>query len=170
MAGVKCHNRCSSARQRLHPVQPVRPKPRMPPLSPRVRTVMASAQAPLIAVVEPDPALMRLLEQALSMDGFRILQLTRGEASAAAIEENKANLIVMDTWLENQESGWQLYDELRKGDATSKIPLVICSSDPDEMKARAEVFQGNGLVTVLNKPFDPDVLVDRIRSMLARAG
>ena len=131
---------------------------------------MAAAQTPLIAVIEPDPALMRLLEQALSMDGFRILQLTRGEASAAAIEENKANLIVMDTWLENQESGWQLYDELRKGDRTSHIPLVICSSDPDAMKARSEILKANGMVSILDKPFDPDVLVDRIRSMLDRAG
>lgn len=139
-------------------------------MSPAEEDIMAAAQAPLIAVIDPDPTLLRLLNETLMMDGFRTLLLTAGDGSAGTIAEEKPDLVVMDTWIEDREAGWELYRALRQGNGTSKIPLVICSSDPDEMKARSEILRANGMVSILDKPFDPDILVERIRFMLDQHG
>ena len=75
----------------------------------------------------------------------------------------------MDTWLENREAGCVLFQILRLDPETKQIPIVFCSSDRDEFEKRAARLDEHDLIGTLHKPFDIDVLVARIRQLLASA-
>lgn len=122
---------------------------------------------PLIAVADHDPVLMRLLDQVLVEAGFKTVQLSAGTNACEELKKRRPDLIVLDTWLENREAGWVLIQALRLDKETREIPVLICSSDVDEYEKRAASLETHAHVGVLNKPFDIDVLVRRVRQMLA---
>ncbi len=122
----------------------------------------------LIAVIDPDPGLSKIVDRALTMDGFQTLLLQEMQGALDVILERKPAVVVMDTWLAAQEDGWTLYNALRAKPETAAVPVVICSSDPEQMLTRAEIFRADRRVSILQKPFDPEDLVARIRQMLVR--
>jgi CheY-like chemotaxis protein len=73
---------------------------------------------------------------------------------------------MIDTWLEVQEAGWALVQTLRLDEATRRIPILICSSDPAEVKRRAGQLETTPGVDVLPKPFDPEALLAKVAQMM----
>ena len=123
--------------------------------------------APLIAIANHDPVLVRLLSVVLTTAGFEWMALPASSLAYDEINRRQPDLIILDTWLETREAGWTLFQELRLDEVTREIPVLICSSDLEEYEKRAASLEKHGNVTVLNKPFDIDVLVKRVRQMLA---
>ena len=122
--------------------------------------------APLIAIANHDPVLVRLLSVVLTTAGFEWMALPASSLAYDEINRRQPDLIILDTWLEHREAGWTLFQELRLDEVTRQIPVLICSSDLEEYEKRAASLEKHGNVTVLNKPFDIDVLVKRVRQML----
>ena len=123
--------------------------------------------APLIAIANHDPVLVRLLSVVLTTAGFEWMALPASSLAYDEINRRQPDLIILDTWLETREAGWTLFQELRLDEVTREIPVLICSSDLEEYERRAASLEKHGNVSVLNKPFDIDVLVKRVRQMLA---
>lgn len=59
---------------------------------------------------------------------------------------------------------------LRLDEATRPIPILICSSDPNEVKRRAGHLETMPNVDVLAKPFDPEALLARMAQMMDGRG
>lgn len=124
--------------------------------------------APLIGIVNNDPAHLRLLDSALSSRGYSTLLLSDSSDAYGAIKDAQPDLVMLDTWLETRDAGWDLVEELRLDLRTAKIPLLILSTeDPADFETKAPALAKHQLVEVLPAPFDPDELVDRVRRMLA---
>ena len=126
--------------------------------------------APLIGIANHDPVLIRLLDQVLTEAGFRTVHLLEGTRAYEEIKKHQPALIVLDTWLENREAGWTLFQVLRLDRETRDIPVLICSSDLAEFEKRASSLLEHSHVAVLNKPFDIDVLVAKVCEMLSQTG
>ena len=124
--------------------------------------------APLIGIADHDPVLIRLLDQVLTEAGFETVQLPEGARAYEEIRKHQPDLIVLDTWLESREAGWILFQVLRLDRETRDIPVLICSSDLDEFQKRAASLEEHSHVDVLNKPFDIDALVAKVREMVSR--
>lgn len=122
--------------------------------------------APLIAIANHDPVLVRLLGLVLTDAGFEWMALPADSLAYDEIKKRRPGLIILDTWLETRDAGWTLFQQLRLDEATRELPVLICSSDPEEYERRAASLEKHGNVGVLNKPFDIDVLVKRVRQML----
>jgi CheY-like chemotaxis protein len=120
----------------------------------------------LIGIANHDPVLIRLLSTVLEDAGYRTLHLPQGSAAYEEIKKSQPDLIVLDTWLENREAGWQLFQVLRLDPETKEIPVLICSSDLAEFEKRATALEEHGHVGVLHKPFDIDVLVRSVKRLL----
>lgn len=126
-----------------------------------------AAPAPLIAILNHDPAILKLLQVVLSDNGLRLVFMAEGADAPITIKQTRPDLIVLDTWLEDREAGWQVIDDLRRDKETRHIPILVCSSDHTEFKERiAELEQHSG-IEVLNKPHDIDQLATKIRLMLS---
>jgi len=123
--------------------------------------------APLIGIANHDAVLIRLLDQVLTEAGFDTVQLPEGARAYEEIRKHRPDLIVLDTWLESREAGWILFQVLRLDRETREIPVLICSSDLQEFEKRAGWLENHSYVGVLNKPFDIDVLIAKVREMLS---
>jgi DNA-binding response OmpR family regulator len=128
---------------------------------------MADQTKHLIAVVNHDPVYLGLVQQILAVEGYEPLICPEGTAAHSVIVERQPDAVLLDTWLEHQESGWILLQTLRLDEQTMHIPILLCTSDPDGVKARIEQIEKLGQIRVLNKPFDPATMLREMKEMLA---
>ncbi len=122
----------------------------------------------LIALVEDDPHILNLLNDLFSEEGYRTLAISKGAAAYATIAREQPDVIILDLWLEQQGAGWAIYDQLRANDATTDIPIIICSADVGTVRARALDIAAYG-DTAIEKPFDIATLLATIANLLHRA-
>jgi two-component system phosphate regulon response regulator OmpR len=120
--------------------------------------------APHILLVDDDPRLRQLAARYLSEQGFRV---TRAASAAEAREHLRVldfDLMVLDVMMPG-ESGLELTMGLRAERAPDMPILLLTARDtPEDIVAGFEA----GADDYLGKPFDPRVLVARIRAMLRR--
>ena len=121
--------------------------------------------APHILLVDDDARLAALAGRYLAEQGFRV---TRAASAAEAREKLRAmefDLMVLDVMMPG-ESGLDLAGSLRAERAPSMPILLLTARDtPEDVLAGFEA----GADDYLGKPFDPRVLVARLRAMLRRA-
>ncbi|WP_026439076.1 response regulator transcription factor [Acidocella facilis] len=121
--------------------------------------------APHILLVDDDARLAQLAGRYLSENGFRV---TRAASAAEARERLRAmefDLMVLDVMMPG-ETGLDLTNSLRAERAPAMPILLLTARDtPEDVVAGFEA----GADDYLGKPFDPRVLVARLRAMLRRA-
>jgi len=118
-----------------------------------------------ILLVDDDARLRGLLSRFLGEQGFRV---TTAENAADAREKLRAldfDLLVLDVMMPG-ETGLALTENLRADRApVTPILLLTARGEPEDVVAGFEA----GADDYLGKPFDPRVLLVRIRAMLRRA-
>jgi two-component system phosphate regulon response regulator OmpR len=124
-----------------------------------------SGESAHILVVDDEPKLRALLSRFLTENGFRV---TMAESAAAARDKLRFmdfDLMVLDVMMPG-ETGLELTGDLRSERAPSMpILLLTARGTPEDIIAGFEA----GADDYLGKPFDPRVLLARIRAMLRRA-
>ena len=124
-----------------------------------------SSESAHILLVDDDARLRALLSRFLSENGFRV---TMAETAAEARDKLRFmdfDLMVLDVMMPG-ESGLELTGDLREERAPSMpILLLTARGAPEDIIAGFEA----GADDYLGKPFDPRVLLARIRAMLRRA-
>jgi len=123
------------------------------------------SDSPHILLVDDDARLRGLLRRYLGEQGFRV---TTAESAADAREKLRSldfDLMVLDVMMPG-ETGLQLTEDLRADRApATPILLLTARGAPEDVVAGFEA----GADDYLGKPFDPRVLLVRIRAMLRRA-
>jgi two-component system phosphate regulon response regulator OmpR len=118
-----------------------------------------------ILLVDDDARLRGLLSRFLGEQGFRV---TTAQDAADAREKLRAldfDLLVLDVMMPG-ETGLALTEDLRADRApATPILLLTARGAPEDIVAGFEA----GADDYLGKPFDPRVLLVRIRAMLRRA-
>ncbi len=118
-----------------------------------------SKQAPEIWIVDDDPALRFVMNEALKEAGFSVRLYVSAEDVRAALETGQPAVLVSDVRLPG-ESGFDLLKFLRK--ERPKLPVIVVTAHAD-LESAVTAYQG-GAFEYLSKPFDLDelaVLVNR---------
>jgi two-component system, OmpR family, phosphate regulon response regulator OmpR len=118
-----------------------------------------------ILLVDDDARLRALLSRFLTENGFRV---TMAETAAEARDKLRFmdfDLMVLDVMMPG-ETGLSLTGDLR-GERAPTLPILLLTARgaPEDIVAGFEA----GADDYLGKPFDPRVLLARIRAMLRRA-
>jgi len=137
------------------------------PLSEGEAAMTQQAQAPLIAISNHDPVLLRLLDNALADQGFRSMILPHGSTAYEVIKKTKPDLIMLDVG-GSPEDSWVLFQILRLDEETIHIPVLIASSDPTQFQKTALGLEQHSGVDVIDKPYDRRLLYERITDLLQR--
>jgi signal transduction histidine kinase len=118
-----------------------------------------------VLVVEDSPTQARLLRLILEAEGFTVDVTTNGHAGLARLAEVPFDLVVSDVLMPGL-SGFELCRTIKADPALRDVPVVLVTTlrDPLEIVQALEV----GADSFIRKPYEPDALVARLRSLLAR--
>jgi two-component system phosphate regulon response regulator OmpR len=124
-----------------------------------------SAESAHILLVDDDDRLRQLLGRFLGEHGFRVTTATTAAEAREQLRFLEFDLMVLDVMMPG-ESGLSLTEALR-GDRAPTMPILLLTArgTPEDILAGFEA----GADDYLGKPFDPRVLLARIRAMLRRA-
>jgi CheY-like chemotaxis protein len=118
-----------------------------------------------IAVVDDEPANVRVLERFLGLAGFRDVRTwTYPREALEALEHEGADLLLLDLLIPGLD-GYSILDRLRGGNAEGpRMPVIVLTADAT--RGARERALGLGATDFLTKPFDPTEIGLRIRNIL----
>lgn len=105
-----------------------------------------------VLIVEDDSTIREVMADALTDEGYLVLQARDGEEALARIESDQPGLILLDMRLPVLD-GWGLARRMREKGL--KVPIVIVTATHNTAVWAKEI----GAVGYLAKPFDLDDLV-----------
>jgi DNA-binding response OmpR family regulator len=116
-------------------------------------------------VVEDSATDMQILTRCLQQGGINVLTANSGEEALAKITSQKPDIIILDVVLPGC-SGFEVCREVKDAAATSKIPVIICSTKGGEM----DKFWGmkQGADAYLAKPVDQEEFVRTVKQLIRR--
>ena len=125
-----------------------------------------SKDRPVIAIVDDDVVYLELLCDFLADEGYATIYCRYGHEAQRMIRAGRPDLVILDVRLEQPESGWIVLELLRRVSATKDIPVLLCSADSmylreTEHELRMQPYD------LLEKPFDLDTLLEKVRVALA---
>jgi DNA-binding NarL/FixJ family response regulator len=125
----------------------------------------SAALGELILVVDNDPLFRASVREPLERAGFDVLEADNGESALAAAAERKPELVLLDVCLPGA-SGYEVCHELRDrfGDT---LGIIFVSGERIESIDRVSGLL-LGADDYVVKPFDPDELLARIRTVVRR--
>jgi two-component system phosphate regulon response regulator PhoB len=118
-----------------------------------------------ILVVEDEPAIQELVAFACENSGFEVRRVDAVAAAHAAIGERLPDLVILD-WMLPDRAGIELLRELRRGERTKSLPVILLTAKSAESDKVAGLDAGADDYVV--KPFSPRELVSRIRAVFRR--
>jgi DNA-binding response OmpR family regulator len=118
-----------------------------------------------ILVVEDDSNIEQLVTFKLKNAGFQVHIAHNGVEALKFLEKNIVDLVVTDIMMPIM-GGKELVIELKKNPKTKAIPVIMLTSRTLEK----EVVEGFslGAEDYIKKPFSPQELIVRIKTVLAR--
>lgn len=115
-----------------------------------------------ILIVEDEAIIARSLRLCLRQYGYNVLEtVSTGEDAMRSVEENNPDLILMDVRLRGSLDGYETINKIRE---YSNAP-VIYSTGGDQYQIE-EKAKGTKPYDYIMKPFDLDVLADKVKKLL----
>ena len=114
-----------------------------------------------ILVVDDEPNIADVISMALRYQGFEVETAGDGASALQAVASFRPHLLVLDIMLPDVD-GFEVARRLKGEERTRSIPIVMLTAlDRDEHRQRSKQM---GVVAYLTKPFDPDRLMEAIRT------
>ena len=119
-----------------------------------------------ILIVDDEPHLRTLIQQALEEledDGVELLTATNGEEALATIREEEPNLVFLDVMMP-RVNGFDVCNTIKNELGLGNIHIVLLTAKGQEFDRQRGQEVGADLY--MTKPFDPDALLAKARSVL----
>jgi len=119
---------------------------------------------PLIFLADDDALVRALVELRLGVDGFSVVSVDDGDQVVHRLKAISPALIILDLQMPRM-SGLAVLEILAKDPRLDRTPIMMltASADAADVKAAAAL----GVTAYVLKPFEPDVLANRVRRILA---
>jgi two-component system, OmpR family, KDP operon response regulator KdpE len=118
---------------------------------------------PLVLVADDEPRITKLVAVTLADEGFRVVTASGGEEALRKAEEVRPDIVLLDVVMPDLD-GIEVMRQLREWRPVPVILLTAKGSNTDKTKGL-----DLGADDYVVKPFHPDELAARVRSVLRRA-
>jgi len=127
------------------------------------------AKKKTILVVDDDPDFVEATRVVLETAGYAVESAPNGKAGLKRLAKGGVDCLVLDVMMTGDTEGVHTAEEIRANPATAKVPIVMLTGISQKMgfafspETDAEYLPVN---VFLEKPVDPDVLLDEIAKAL----
>jgi DNA-binding response OmpR family regulator len=101
-------------------------------------------------------------------EGYEVVLSGVPVQKVGEIEQIHPDLIILAIVFRNEKTGWQMLEMLRMNRSTASLPIIICTAALREVQDQEGYLNSQG-VRLVYKPFDIDVLLTTIKSVLESA-
>ncbi len=116
-----------------------------------------------ILICDDDPAILRVLQVNLEVEGYETLLAHHGEEALQIANAEKPDLIILDIMMPRLD-GYETVERLKAADETKKIPVIFLSAKAQQ--SDIERGKAYGVEDYITKPFDPMDLIDTVERLL----
>lgn len=120
-----------------------------------------------ILIAEDEHDIRELIAFTLRFAGHEVKAATNGEEAYQAALEMLPDLILLDVRMPRM-TGYEACQKIKAHEKTAQIPVVFLSAKGQESEMQAGLQAG--ATEYLVKPFAPDQLIERVKTVLARYG
>ena len=116
-----------------------------------------------VLLVDDEPDMLEMLRLRLEKVGYKVITAITGEECITKAEETYPDLILLDILLPGM-SGFEVARQLKAKDITKDIPVIMVTAligkdvEAKGLERGADYF--------ISKPFDPEELLSKIKSVL----
>ncbi|HWZ15841.1 MAG TPA: response regulator [Mucilaginibacter sp.] len=114
-----------------------------------------------ILIIEDDGDILQVLETVLTYNDFSVQGINRTDDIFETIEKYKPDLVLTDYLLSGLNGG-KICQLIKSNKDTCHLPVMLISAYP----ALATSFGNFGFDAFINKPFNINDLVDKIKELL----
>ena len=114
-----------------------------------------------ILILDDSTELLEMLQIIFKMNGHTAILSNTKEIFLKELKICKPDLILIDIYLRHND-GREICKDLKKGEETKNIPVLLISASPDKLQAYKDC-NADGMI---EKPFDLDNLMSQIESLI----
>jgi len=119
----------------------------------------------LIAVVDDEPDITRLVSLHLGQENFKVREFHDAKSFYTFLNKNIPDLLILDLMLPD-ENGLELCKNLKRESIYSSIPIIMLTAKAEETDRILGLELGADDYVI--KPFSPKELVARVKAVLRR--
>lgn len=124
---------------------------------------------PTILIVDDDPDFVEVTRLTLEAQGYRIRTASSGDGAVQALQQEAADLVILDIMMDGLLDGWDASRRIRgDGDARGVPILVVSSITSSEYLGMVPTDDDNLIDNFLSKPVDPALLLKEVDRLLRR--
>lgn len=125
-----------------------------------------------ILVVDDTVSLLRLMRMLLEDERYHVSVLQEGRDAVELIRASQPDLVILDLKLADA-SGLDILQALKASNATADIPVIVYTAAVIDAEAVEQLVAQHPKrytgVSVLQKPFELDALLEQVQSVLGMA-
>src|SRR6185437_13675027 len=114
-----------------------------------------------IIVINDDTAFLHMMQTLLQEQGYEVMLQIEGSGAHGLVRDARPDLIILDIRMGSPDTGWMVLELLRLDPATRNIPVIVCSADVINLRAKEGMLRDQGY-DVIEKPFDLDTLLTMV--------
>jgi two-component system KDP operon response regulator KdpE len=115
-----------------------------------------------VLVCDDEPRLLTFVEIKLRLSGYEVIMTTSGETALDLARSANPDIMVLDVVMPGMDG----FDVLRELRTFTRLPVIVFSARP----GNAGEAMSLGANDFINKPFDPEELVSKIRQLTEPGG
>lgn len=117
-----------------------------------------------ILIADDERDIRDLIAFTLQLAGHQVIATSNGEEAWQAATQELPDLILMDVRMPRL-TGYEACRQLKAGEKTRSIPVVFLSAKGQDAEVQAGLEVG--ATDYILKPFAPDQLIEKVRTLLA---
>jgi len=116
-----------------------------------------------ILIVDDNEFIIEVMTYILNNKGYEVMALSNGNEVFDTIKTQQPDLVILDDDLPGM-AGRDVCQLIKLNRSTQKLPVIMCSGNEDIDDSLKQEGAPND---VLHKPFDVDVLINKVNIQLA---
>jgi two-component system, OmpR family, KDP operon response regulator KdpE len=113
-----------------------------------------------VLVVDDHPKVLRFIELDLKLHGYEVMATGSGEKALELIKSGKPDIMILDIIMPGID-GFEVLKEMR---GFSQLPVIAISASSGNYDGAIQL----GANDFMTKPFEPDEMVRRIKTLLGQ--
>ncbi len=119
-----------------------------------------------ILIVDDSSSMRKVIRKVLQISGFdvgEIFEASNGKEALEVLDSNWVDLILSDIHMPVMD-GYQFLEELRKKEDFNTVPVVLITTESDEMRLQRALSLG--AQGYIKKPFEPDQIREYLKGIM----